>query len=63
MKKIVLVETCEDCKYFDNCGYDYRHYCRKLERQMTGSLGKIDEQFSWDIPEDCPLKDYKEDRS
>lgn len=51
MNRYHEVDTCTDCKHFDNKYYDYAEICTllkiKIERLKMGSTPNI--------PDDCPL--------
>jgi hypothetical protein len=48
MAKILIIESCEDCKHYDNSYYDYNRECMELHRVIP---------MSETIPTDCPLLD------
>ena len=54
MAKIVIVDRCDQCPYFDDSYWDYNEYCMELKRKIT----KVENIYP--IPEDCPLKDANE---
>ena len=51
MKRILIIETCNECHHFDNEYYSYMETCDKLDRTI-----KRDEAGERPIPEDCPLE-------
>lgn len=52
--KIVIIERCDQCPYFDDSYWDYNEFCMELKRKIA----KIENMYP--IPEDCPLKDANE---
>lgn len=50
MNKIIIINTCEDCPFFDNEYYSYNERCTQLERVIE----QINNHYC--IPEDCPLE-------
>jgi hypothetical protein len=56
MKKVLIIDSCTDCPYFDNSYYDYNQICDKLNKKNSNPS---------EILKDCPLKDaeYDEDVS
>ena len=46
-RKVVIIETCDDCPFFDDEYYDYRSFCTKLDVKIEGS----------GVHPDCPLPD------
>lgn len=61
MSRIAIIETCDDCPYFDNVYYAYKEKCTKLNRQIDlRDEGKGILQTVHEIPEDCPLPESHE---
>ncbi len=56
MNKIIVINRCEDCPFFDNYYYDYNETCTLLNKANPPQPGK-----SWEILEDCPLKTTDEE--
>ncbi len=56
MKKIQIIEHCDECMHFDTDNY-IDGFCEELEREITAD--PID-GYIYLIPEDCPLEDFKE---
>ncbi len=48
MKKVVIIDSCSDCPYFDNSYYTYEQVCEKLNKKN---------EHPSEILENCPLKD------
>jgi hypothetical protein len=55
-QKLLVINICNDCPHFDNEYYGYHEKCIKLDRKISP---RIDNNFIFDIPEDCPLEDKK----
>jgi hypothetical protein len=53
VKKILIIDSCNDCPYFDNSYYDYARICDKLH--------KVNKSNIFEILEECPLKDAEQD--
>ena len=51
-RKVVIVETCDGCPYFDNVYYFWDQNCTKLDRKV--------EHHETGILPDCPLPDAPE---
>lgn len=63
MAKVLLIETCEDCKELDSGWKGERSYCRELERTITETETMEGKKYPWKrtkIPDDCPLPDADE---
>jgi hypothetical protein len=54
MKKIVIINNCDECPNFDNEYYGYEEYCTKLGRRI-GHISLVHH-----TPDDCPLPDAEE---
>jgi hypothetical protein len=52
MTKLVEINLCEDCPYFDYEYYDYAAFCTQLKRKI-----ELTQQQGYLIPTDCPLPD------
>ena len=52
MKKIVIIECCDDCPHFDNEYYDWDTMCEMLL--------KTNNEYQNTILKDCPLEDAQE---
>lgn len=50
-KRILEIDDCEQCCYFDDYYYDYNETCLKLGRKIP-----TDHDGVRNIPEDCPLE-------
>lgn len=53
MNKVLLINRCNDCCFFDNVYYGYRETCVLLHRKIASA----NDNFT--IPDDCPLPDKK----
>lgn len=54
MKKLLIIEQCDDCKHFEFDNQERpllwsKAYCHKLERILSDHFGN-------EIQEDCPLE-------
>ena len=49
--KIVIINTCDECPYFDNQYYSYEERCFELDRVIQYD----DYDKFYPIPDDCPL--------
>ena len=47
--RIVVIDTCSECPYYDNEYYSYEQHCGKLDKHTSPD----------EIPEDCPLEKEK----
>ena len=54
MKRILIIEKCDECQNFDDEYYSYNETCDKLDRIL-----KRDKDGNRAIPEDCPLEKEK----
>lgn len=55
MNRVLIIDSCSDCPFFDNEYYNYSRECIKLDRKIEGE----DEKYP--IHEDCPLKKTSEE--
>lgn len=51
--KIVEIDSCQDCPFFDNEYYMYAMTCVKLDRVMQYTP---EGSYELPIPQDCPLE-------
>jgi len=51
INKELIIDCCDDCKFFDNEYYDYYEICTKLKREIKKEFGA----YKRYIPNDCPL--------
>ncbi len=51
MNKILIIDKCDNCSYFNNEYYGYDEECMVLDRKIERAGGFSDH----DIPNDCPL--------
>jgi len=56
MSKKLIVDRCDQCRYFDNFYYDFNEFCKlsKKKVERTDRLGE------YDIPDFCKLDDAEE---
>jgi len=62
IKKILVIERCDDCPHFDNEYYDYVETCQLLDRKIKSITNYSSDHPIPDvhpIPKDCPLEDSK----
>ena len=52
MNRVVVIDSCSDCPFFDNEYYTYNAECDKLGRGIP--VGEEDWSV-YPIPDDCPL--------
>lgn len=55
MKKLITIDSCDMCPFFDNEYYDYNHTCTKTGKVVEQET--IDYRYVHHIPTDCPLED------
>lgn len=58
MNKKLIINSCDDCVYFDNHYRDYNETCVILKRKMS-----IEQEEHYEIPIDCPLETTNELRT
>lgn len=51
MKKIVKIDSCSKCPYYDNEYYSYNEKCKMLDIKVGPGA----------IPDNCPLESAKEE--
>ncbi len=56
--KIVIIDTCDECKHFDNEYWDYNRTCGRLKRIIEKA--KDEKVYTYPIPPDCPLPNASE---
>lgn len=54
MKKLLVINDCDDCKHFDNSYWGYEEYCMSLKRKIKRVIN------IYPIPDDCPLPNAEE---
>jgi hypothetical protein len=52
MNRLIVINKCDDCPFFDYHYYEYREVCEKLDRKIKRLRG----YDIFPIPEDCPLE-------
>ena len=52
MNRVLVIETCDQCKWFDNEYYSYNEECF---HPAVDKIIKRDEDGVYAIPEDCQL--------
>ena len=52
----VVINSCDECPYFDNEYYSFNETCTKLDRIMKETT--ISTLSYHPIPEDCPLEKH-----
>ncbi len=52
MKKLLIIQTCDECHHFDNVYYDYMQTCLVTMRSVES------EKHIHPIPSWCPLETY-----
>lgn len=55
MNRVLIIDDCDECKYFDNEYYTYLQECTILDRKIPGV------EYIHAIPDDCPLQKTGED--
>lgn len=55
--KILKIDNCDHCFYFDNAYLDYERWCGKLDRIIKYNP----ENCRYPIPSDCPLEEVLEE--
>ena len=58
MKKLLVIDNCDDCPHFDNSYWGYEEKCKKLKKQIQMKYESGGGVFP--IPDDCPLPDVEE---
>ena len=53
--KIVEIDDCTDCPFFDNDYWEYNHECTKLNRRIEIDFPVKENKPMYQIPVDCPL--------
>lgn len=68
MKKMLIVNKCDDCTYYENnmyhgeCCWNIKvcNLINEYERIPKKIKGKLNSKFNRTIPKWCPLDDYEE---
>jgi hypothetical protein len=55
-RRILTIDNCNDCPYFDNYYFSYNEKCRKLDRVIPRSESDSAFDKAYPIPDDCPLE-------
>jgi hypothetical protein len=55
-KRILTIDNCNDCPYFDNHYFSYNEICRKLDRIIQKDRNRSAITPLYPIPDDCPLE-------
>ena len=61
--RYLVIDSCENCYFFDDEYYDYNAVCTKLDRKikMVECYKKLRGVYWYTaIPDDCPLRKTKE---
>lgn len=58
MKKLLVIDNCNDCPHFDNSYWGYEEKCKKLKRKIPWIMRS--ERSVFPIPDDCPLPNAEE---
>lgn len=56
MNKIIIINNCNDCPFFDNEYYEYNENCTKTGKQVKSLSFN-----NYPIPADCPLPTTNDD--
>lgn len=58
-KKLVVIDKCDDCPYFDHQYYGYKETCVLLSRKIKSVEEPLESDLyeTYKIPKDCPLAD------
>lgn len=57
MNKKVIIDSCNNCPYFDDAHYGYNETCTLLNRRIPHTT---DLSYTRAIPEDCTLDNTEE---
>lgn len=50
-KRKLIIDTCDQCPFFDNFYWEYNHKCTKLDEFL-----QQEDDYSTKIPDECPLE-------
>ena len=60
MNKIFVIDTCEDCPYYDHYYYSYSDECTLLNERGKNEFN-LNRKCKGAIQDDCPLEDTSRD--